>query len=48
MRRVNALDMLVLPELSRQIHAVAGALEEEERDEAVRRNQWLVSTAALD
>ncbi|MBI3403038.1 MAG: V-type ATP synthase subunit D [Acidobacteria bacterium] len=40
-RRLNALDTLVLPELSRQIHIMAAALEEEERDEAVRRRQWL-------
>jgi V/A-type H+-transporting ATPase subunit D len=39
-RRLNALDMMVLPELSREIHVVAAALEEEERDEAVRRNRW--------
>ncbi len=49
-RRVNALDVLVLPELSDQIHTVAAALEEEDRDEAVRRRQWLESrgTRRLD
>ena len=40
-RRLNALDTLVLPDLSHQVHAMAAALEEEERDEAVRRKQWL-------
>jgi V/A-type H+-transporting ATPase subunit D len=39
-RRLNALDTLVLPDLSEQVHAMAAALEEEERDEAVRRKQW--------
>lgn len=40
-RRVNAIDQVVLPDISRQIHAVAAALDEEERDEAVRRRCWL-------
>ncbi len=39
-RRLNALDTIVLPELSRGIHVVTSALEEEERDEAVRRDRW--------
>ncbi len=40
-RRLNAIDQLVLPEISRHIHTVAAALDEEERDEAVRRKCWL-------
>lgn len=39
-RRLNALDTIVLPELSREIHVVTSALEEEERDEAVRSSRW--------
>lgn len=39
-RRLNALDLIVLPELAREIHVVTSALEEEERDEAVRRDRW--------
>ncbi|MFI5177990.1 MAG: V-type ATP synthase subunit D [Vicinamibacterales bacterium] len=42
-RRLNALDTLVLPELVRETHRVAAALEEEERDEAVRRKLWLAA-----
>lgn len=40
-RRLNAIDQLVVPEIARQISTVAAALEEEERDEAVRRQRWL-------
>jgi V/A-type H+-transporting ATPase subunit D len=39
-RRLNALDTIVLPGLVREIHVVTSALEEEERDEAVRRECW--------
>jgi V/A-type H+-transporting ATPase subunit D len=39
-RRINALDAVVLPELAREIRTVASALEEEDRDEAVRRDRW--------
>ena len=39
-RRLNALDTIVLPELIRETHIVTSALEEEERDEAVRRECW--------
>ena len=45
-RRLNALDMIVLPELARDLRVVTSALEEEERDEAVRRKCWSGSTAA--
>jgi V/A-type H+-transporting ATPase subunit D len=48
-RRLNAIDMIVLPGLERDIREVASALEEEERDEAVRRKRWFqVRRAAID
>jgi V/A-type H+-transporting ATPase subunit D len=40
-RRMNALDEIVLPRLERQIAEVGAALEEEERDEAIRRKRWV-------
>lgn len=43
-RRLNTIEQRVLPELTRQIRDVAAALEEEERDEAVRRKCWLTRT----
>jgi len=39
-RRLNALEIVVLPELEREVREVAGALEEEERDESFRRKRW--------
>jgi V/A-type H+-transporting ATPase subunit D len=39
-RRLNALEMIVLPDLEREIREVASALEEDERDEAFRRKRW--------
>jgi vacuolar-type H+-ATPase subunit D/Vma8 len=35
-RRLQALEQFVIPELNREARAVASALEEEERDDAVR------------
>jgi L,D-transpeptidase YcbB len=46
-RRLNALDLIVLPELSREIHNVSTALEEEERDEAVRRKRWQTARSVV-
>jgi H(+)-transporting ATP synthase subunit D len=40
-RLLNAVDRIVLPELGGEIRSVEAALEEEERDEAVRR-RWRV------
>jgi V/A-type H+-transporting ATPase subunit D len=40
-RRLNALDRLVLPTIADQIARVAAAIEEDERDESVRRRAWL-------
>lgn len=40
-RRLNALEKAILPELDRQIRAVAAALEEDERDESLRRERWM-------
>jgi V/A-type H+-transporting ATPase subunit D len=40
-RRLNALDLLVIPEIVRELRQVTAALEEEERDETLRRKRWL-------
>jgi V/A-type H+-transporting ATPase subunit D len=40
-RLLSAVDRIVLPELAGEIRAVEAALEEEERDEAVRRRRRL-------
>jgi V/A-type H+-transporting ATPase subunit D len=40
-RRLKALEQVVIPRLEREVRGVAAALEEEERDEAVRRKRWL-------
>ncbi len=42
-RRLNAIDQIVLPDLVRDIAGVSAALEEEERDEAVRRQRWVMA-----
>jgi V/A-type H+-transporting ATPase subunit D len=48
-RRLNALEMIVLPGLEREIRDVASALEEDERDEAFRRKRWFQARrAAID
>ncbi len=39
-RRLNALDKQLIPEIQRDIRTLASALEEEERDDAVRRRLW--------
>ncbi len=41
LRRVNALDHAVLPQIRRELHEISSALEEEERDEGLRRKAWL-------
>lgn len=43
-RRVNALDKRVIPELAGQIRSIEAALEEDERDEAVRTRSRLAAT----
>jgi V/A-type H+-transporting ATPase subunit D len=40
-RRLKALEQVVIPRLERDVHEVAAALEEDERDESVRRKSWL-------
>jgi len=40
-RRLNALDKQLIPDIRRDIRDLAAALEEEERDEGVRRKLWL-------
>lgn len=42
-RRLNALEMIVLPDLEREIRNVASGIEEDERDEAFRRKRWFES-----
>lgn len=39
-RRLNALDKQLIPEIRHEIQTLASALEEEERDDAVRRRVW--------
>lgn len=47
-RRLNALDKELIPDLERQVRTLTAALEEEERDEAVRRRMWLWSKPHTD
>lgn len=44
-RRLSALDKAVIPRLAREVREVGAALEEEERDEALRRKRWLEGRA---
>jgi len=44
-RRLNALDQQLIPDIRRDIRDLAAALEEEERDDAVRRKMWLTRQA---
>jgi len=44
-RRLNALDLMVVPEIGRELRDVTAALEEEERDETLRRKRWLAVQA---
>jgi len=41
LRRVNALDNAVLPQIRRELREIAAALEEDEREESSRRKVWL-------
>jgi V/A-type H+/Na+-transporting ATPase subunit D len=43
-RRLNALEKVVLPRLDDEIRGVTTALEEEDRDEALRRKRWLAAS----
>ena len=45
-RRLKALEQVVIPRLEHEVRDVAAALEEEERDESVRRKAWLATAAA--
>lgn len=47
-RRLNALDKELIPDLEHQVRTLTAALEEEERDEAVRRRMWLWSKPHTD
>lgn len=46
-QRLNAIEQVVLPGLEREIRAVAGAIEEEDRDESFRRKRWLSGRAGV-
>jgi V/A-type H+-transporting ATPase subunit D len=41
LRRVNALDNAVLPQIRRELRDIAASLEEDEREESSRRKVWL-------
>ena len=41
LRRVNALDHAVLPQIRRELRDIASALEEDEREESSRRKIWM-------
>ena len=43
-RRLKALERVVIPRLEHEVRDVAVALEEDERDESVRRKRWLEAT----
>ena len=43
-RRLNALERVVIPRLERDLRQVSATLEEEERDESVRRKTWLTAS----
>lgn len=45
-RRLKALERVVIPRLERDVRDVAVALEEDERDESIRRKRWLEATRA--
>ena len=40
-RRLKALEQVVIPRLEQEVRDVLAALEEDERDESVRRKMWL-------
>lgn len=44
-RRVNALEKVILPGLERELHTLASAVEEEERDEGLRRRCRVLARA---
>jgi V/A-type H+-transporting ATPase subunit D len=46
-RLLGAVDEIVIPGLRRQIHEVTAEIEEEDRDEHLRRNRWLASRVAF-
>lgn len=45
-RRLNALEKAILPALEQRIRTIVAALEEEERDESLRRDRWLAASRA--
>ena len=44
LRRLKALEQVVIPRLERDVRDVAAALEEDERDESLRRKSWLAAS----
>ena len=47
-RRLQALEKVVIPRLEREARTIAAALEEEERDEFIRREEWLAARAGTE
>jgi V/A-type H+/Na+-transporting ATPase subunit D len=47
-RTVNALKRAVLPQLEDERRTIAAALEEEDRDEAIRRRAWSAASASAE
>jgi V/A-type H+-transporting ATPase subunit D len=45
-RRLKALEQVVLPRLDREVRDVTAALEEDERDESIRRKSWVNAAAS--
>jgi V/A-type H+-transporting ATPase subunit D len=45
-RRLKALERVVIPRLDHEVGDVSAALEEDERDESVRRKRWLARVPA--
>lgn len=46
-RRLGALETIVLPRLRAELRETAAALDEEERDESLRRRRWLDARAPV-
>jgi len=44
-RRLNALDRELIPSLREELRELSASLEEEERDDAIRRRQWLARSS---
>lgn len=47
-RRLQALEKVVIPRLDTEARSIAAALEEEERDDSFRRKRWVAAHAASE